>query len=661
MATQPTDFLSGLGGIAGLPHPYEDGQEVVQNQNALRTSNLQQQAAQLQIDQQAQAQQRAQQFQGDLAQLGANPTPDATAGLIRKYPEFASQLKSAHDIQDDAKKASDYNMQSQVYSAANGGNYALASKLLKSHRDASVAAGEPADPTDDAIITALDSGDPKEQKNALAMIGVATASIDPDKFDKTFGKPGGGKSEAYTLSPGSKRFDENNVMVAEAPVAPEKGTIERVESVDANGNKVVNFVRVGADGNPSDVSQGSPPSGRTQGGWTPRRRNGGDNPDAAVDNKIVGVAKALGVDPSADISTVSPVKIAQALAFGEGGQGSIADRNNNPTNIRNSDGSYRKFPSNAAAIQAAAALVARKIASGQTNVRTLIEGLPVGGGAQPQGGGVPGALASFVTEQGGSSASNIVAGVLSTVPANMRAAVQAIAEGRSAPPRPGTRNGEAMLDAVTAYDPTFDAANANSRAKTRVDFTSGKSAQNVTAMNTAMGHLLHLDDLAHDLGNFSTLPGLLNPLYNAGRAAAGNTDLGKFEQTKQAAASELRKVFAGSSGGNLEELKQFEANLSSSKSPEQLHAVIQNAVELLGSRLSALQDQYAQGMGRSDQIPTFIKPSLIRAAKNRFGVDLSVGHTAPDAPAASAPTQTATNPKTGQKLGLINGQWVPVK
>jgi len=33
---------------------------------------------------------------------------------------------------------------------------------------------------------------------------------------------------------------------------------------------------------------------------------------------------------------------------------------------------------------------------------------------------------------------------------------------------------------------------------------------------------------------------------------------------------------------------------------------------------------------------------------------------APQAPAAGQPTQTATNPQTGEKIGLINGQWVPL-
>ena len=33
---------------------------------------------------------------------------------------------------------------------------------------------------------------------------------------------------------------------------------------------------------------------------------------------------------------------------------------------------------------------------------------------------------------------------------------------------------------------------------------------------------------------------------------------------------------------------------------------------------------------------------------------------APQAPPQGQPTQTATNPQTGQKIGLINGQWVPI-
>jgi hypothetical protein len=52
-----------------------------------------------------------------------------------------------------------------------------------------------------------------------------------------------------------------------------------------------------------------------------------------------------------------------------------------------------------------------------------------------------------------------------------------------------------------AQDPTFDGVNFQARAKTRSDFTSGKSAQNITALNTVVGHLDHLDRTIDGLGN----------------------------------------------------------------------------------------------------------------------------------------------------------------
>jgi len=214
---------------------------------------------------------------------------------------------------------------------------------------------------------------------------------------------------------------------------------------------------------------------------------------------------------------------------------------------------------------------------------------------------------------------------LATIPADIRAQIKAISDGRVAAPNPRSNHGAQLLAMVTQYDPTFDAANATTRAKTRVDFTSGKSAQAKNALNTAMGHLLHLDQQAQDLGNFSFLPGVLNPIYNSARATAGDTKLPAFEQTKQAAASEMRKVFAGSSGGNLAELEGWEKTLSSAQSPEQLHQVIKNGVSLMGSRLNALQDQYANGMGRSDQIPAMLDPRIAAATKKRFDIDLGGG------------------------------------
>jgi hypothetical protein len=142
--------------------------------------------------------------------------------------------------------------------------------------------------------------------------------------------------------------------------------------------------------------QAVPVTGRTYGGWTPRARNGGDNSDAAVDNKIAGVAKLLGVDPNADISKLDPRTIAGALAFNEGGSGSVADRNNNPTNLTDGKGGYRNFSTKEAGLSAAAEQVRRNLARGQTTIRTMIEGLPADGRSQRSPTAPQGALATSI-------------------------------------------------------------------------------------------------------------------------------------------------------------------------------------------------------------------------------------------------------------------------
>jgi hypothetical protein len=51
-----------------------------------------------------------------------------------------------------------------------------------------------------------------------------------------------------------------------------------------------------------------------------------------------------------------------------------------------------------------------------------------------------------------------------------------------------------MLAHVSNYDPGFDEVNYTSRSATRRDFTSGKAANNIRALNTAIGHFGHLEE-----------------------------------------------------------------------------------------------------------------------------------------------------------------------
>lgn len=656
--------------LAGATMPNVGGAitQALQDAGALRLQQLQQQQGVQQMQQaqqnmainayklqQAQSADQAAKrqllaYQQAVADFSANPTAQGAADLQLRFPDQAKAIQESWKTRDEAVQTADRRDLATVYSALNAGRTDLAQKLLEERQAAEEKAGKP-EPMVGMLLDAIKS-DPAKAKGIAAY--VLSSIPGGEDFARTLSAIDKGQGQNHVINEGGALVDNaGNVLYQ----AGKSAKYEKIRNADGT-ESIVEIPQSG----PSGVSAG----GQTHtGGWTPRARHGGDNSDAAVNNKIAGASKFLGVSASDDISGLSPMKIAQAMTLSEGGKGTLADRNNNPANIRNSDGSYKTFPTKEAGLKAAAALVARKLKNGQTTVQSMIEGLPIRGA---QGPSVAGGARVVATSQGDQSADGPeVTGdaYLQTLPFQRQQTVKAIAEGRATPPKPGTKFGQAILEQVAQYDPTFDAANAQSRQKTRVDFTSGKAATAVNALNTAMGHLIHLDDQARDLGNSSFAPGIVNPIWNWSREKVGNnTALPAFNQTKQAAASEMRKVFAGSQGGNLAELEAWEKTLSDSQSYEQLHTAIKNGVQLMSSRLEALQEQYTNGMGRSDQPLQFLKPSLAAKANRQFGINLDAGQTKQPQPAATAKnppagaTRAARNPKTGQMLYLVNGKWV---
>lgn len=192
-------------------------------------------------------------------------------------------------------------------------------------------------------------------------------------------------------------------------------------------------------------------------------------------------------------------------------------------------------------------------------------------------------------------------GYLSQLPTPVATQVKALAEGRM--PFPSgfalkTPYWQQMLQAVSTYDPNFDAVNYNARSQTRKDFTSGKGAQNITALNTAMGHLDSLDKAFDGLKN-SDYP-IYNSVANAVARAAGKTNVQtalKDVNTKAiAVAGELAKVFR-STGMSSKEIDDWKEQISSNNSPAENRKVIESAVDLMNSRLDAIGQQYNQGMG----------------------------------------------------------------
>jgi len=257
---------------------------------------------------------------------------------------------------------------------------------------------------------------------------------------------------------------------------------------------------------------------------------------------------------------------------------------------------------------------------------------------------------------------------LKNLPPAIAGQVKAIAEGRQAPPTSMALRspmGQQLMAAVTQYDPTFDATNYAARAKTRNDFTSGKAGQAVNAMNTAIGHAGTLLDAADALNNTS-FP-MLNSALNAGAQAVGDPRIAQFNTARNALAGELTKAFRGSSGSE-KDIQEVQQNLSAAGSPEQMKAAIGQAMKLLASKKESLADQYSKGFGTNSQ-PNFLDPHAQAALDKLQKGGIDVGALAGDeglpaqptsgAAAQAAPTATATGPN-GQKIGLVNGQWVPL-
>lgn len=208
-----------------------------------------------------------------------------------------------------------------------------------------------------------------------------------------------------------------------------------------------------------------------------------------------------------------------------------------------------------------------------------------------------------------------------------------------------TPYGRALLAAAEQYDPSFDVINYNARSKVRNDFTSGTSAKSINALNTVIGHLESLSDAGDRLNN-SSVP-IWNSITNLVSKATGNPQVDQFAATRKAVVDELTRVWRGS-GGSESDIKSWSDAIDASQSPAQLHGVIRQIGELLASKMSALSDQYAKGMGVVSDGLTLLSP---QAKATLQKLDERGGAPNPSTPHAPPP---AGPPKDGDER-MVNG------
>jgi hypothetical protein len=132
--------------------------------------------------------------------------------------------------------------------------------------------------------------------------------------------------------------------------------------------------------------------------------------------------------------------------------------------------------------------------------------------------------------------------------------------------------------------------------------------ESITSLNTLVGHIGNLIEAADKLDNkadVSLASQTIKDTKSAANSPFDDSVARNFELARSAVADEMAKVLSAS-GTNDKEIRSWKDTLSTSNSPTELRVVIGRSIELMKSRLTALQAQYERAIGRS--APEWLSP-----------------------------------------------------
>lgn len=243
---------------------------------------------------------------------------------------------------------------------------------------------------------------------------------------------------------------------------------------------------------------------------------------------------------------------------------------------------------------------------------------------------------------------------LKTLNPTFQAQVKAVAEGRAELPSSRSPLYKQLLDAVAQYDPSFDTINYKARAGTRKAFTSGVEGRQANALNTVIGHVGSLYDQIDGLDN--TDYQAVNIVKNLWKEQTGDPKITNFQTNAKAVADEVVKVWRAS-GGSVHDIEEAQKALKSSQSPAQLKGALSTLVELLNSKLGALNEQYKAGMGTAAQAGGILTKESLGTLK-KMGLSMEphgddAEHEAETMPAQPKPAPTQAQLEyTAKKYGM---------
>lgn len=197
---------------------------------------------------------------------------------------------------------------------------------------------------------------------------------------------------------------------------------------------------------------------------------------------------------------------------------------------------------------------------------------------------------------------------------------QAIIEGRATTTQLAslrTAGGQKLALLVAEKDPNFDFSLAPQRTALRKDYTSGQTARNITSLNTVLGHLDTLDKKIDALNNKKLKKA--NTVANLVKTETGDPSVVEFKATRTAVSNELGRVFQGVGAVTEEERKTLREDMDAAGSKEQLKAVVSTYLDLIRSRLDAINANWNQTMsGVKSPIPILNNKSKLVLKK--FGM-----------------------------------------
>lgn len=214
---------------------------------------------------------------------------------------------------------------------------------------------------------------------------------------------------------------------------------------------------------------------------------------------------------------------------------------------------------------------------------------------------------------------------LKTIPVQWRKTVEKIANYDEDPTKVASMRGgmrEQLTQWVNQVNPAYDTTLYGNRAPTRKAFTTGTQGQQINAINTAIGHIDQLLNLAPQMNNSSFVAG--NAMKNKIATAFGSDAATNFDTLKDALAGEISSVLS-KGGATVSGIAEAKERIKSSSSPEQLAGYVKTILPVMGSKLNALDYQYHQAMGANDPFSALSPEAKTILRKNGINPDEPLG------------------------------------